>query len=152
MDETFSIYAKIVIKTWVCLRLMVVSDRFWNCLWLMVLSDRFWNCLRLMLVSDRFWNCLRLMVVSDRFWNCLLIDVREFSYVCLYLLFRLCDCPNVVITSLYETMSLNPEHAVQLPEAFCPRCVCRSKINIFKGVKMEKEKNSHDFKINFSGV
>jgi len=37
----------------------------------------------------------------------------------------LCDCPNVVITSLYETMSLDPQHAVQLPEAFCPRCVCR---------------------------
>jgi hypothetical protein len=37
----------------------------------------------------------------------------------------LCDCPNVVITSLYETLSLDPAHKVQLPEAFCPRCVCK---------------------------
>ena len=37
----------------------------------------------------------------------------------------MCDCPNVVITSLYETLSLDPAHKVQLPQAFCPRCVCK---------------------------
>lgn len=36
-----------------------------------------------------------------------------------------CDCLNVVITSLYETVPLQPHHIIQLPEAFCPRCICR---------------------------
>lgn len=36
-----------------------------------------------------------------------------------------CDCLNVVITSLYETVPLQPHHFIQLPEAFCPRCICR---------------------------
>ena len=31
-----------------------------------------------------------------------------------------CDCLNVVIPSLYVE-----DHVEKLPEAFCPRCVCR---------------------------
>ncbi len=41
---------------------------------------------------------------------------------------RQCDCVNVVISSLYETVPLQPHHIIQLPEAFCPRCICRSSI------------------------
>ena len=32
-----------------------------------------------------------------------------------------CDCLNVVIPSLY----VEHHHVARLPEAFCPRCVCR---------------------------
>ena len=35
--------------------------------------------------------------------------------------FSHCDCLNVVIPSLY----VEQHHVERLPEAFCPRCVCR---------------------------
>ena len=38
-----------------------------------------------------------------------------------------CDCLNVVIPSLYVEHQEHQEdhHVARLPEAFCPRCVCR---------------------------
>ena len=40
-----------------------------------------------------------------------------------YVLFSHCDCANVVIPSL-AVDAQSPE-SIHLPEAFCPRCVCR---------------------------
>ena len=37
----------------------------------------------------------------------------------------LCDCPNVVITSLYDKIKIDSANSFQLPEAFCLRCVCK---------------------------